>query len=236
MLIALKVLEDNYSYFFFTEDSAIAFDVVEPAYILQMLSLDFGDQKFQIIRKENLVKFKQIEKPRKFLGFFTTHHHLDHAGGDNFMKEYAAHFRFEDKNVEKVDLGIWTIEPIRTPCHTRDSICYYVKNDDSDKNYIVTGDTLFYLGCGKFFEGSAEEMEENFEKLRNYDGVCLYGHDYNSTAIRFNEQFYEIPKEIKEKKFLEMKEEKKWNIFLNYSKYRQLKNLETLRNLKNNFQ
>ena len=41
---------------------------------------------------------------------------------------------------------------------TKGHVCYYV-TQDTDK-IVFTGDTLFLGGCGRFFEGTAEQMYE----------------------------------------------------------------------------
>lgn len=69
-----------------------------------------------------------------------------------------------------------------TPCHTQDSICYLVEDARSNdelsqtpaglkegaqgekKRGVFTGDTLFISGCGRFFEGTAEEMNTALNK------------------------------------------------------------------------
>ncbi len=46
-----------------------------------------------------------------------------------------------------------------TPCHTTGHICYYVTSSDEHvQPAVFTGDTLFLSGCGRFFEGTAEQM------------------------------------------------------------------------------
>lgn len=83
------------------------------------------------------------------------------------------------KHGEKFKIGERiTVTALHTPCHTQDSICYYA--EDGDQRAVFTGDTLFiggmsfliegwkvvvpksiltcYLGCGRFFEGTAQEM------------------------------------------------------------------------------
>ena len=54
-------------------------------------------------------------------------------------------------------------EGLHTPCHTQDSVCYFLEQDDSKA--VFTGDTLFIGGCGRFFEGSAEEMDTALNKI-----------------------------------------------------------------------
>ena len=43
-----------------------------------------------------------------------------------------------------------------TACHTRGSFSYHVM--DQDTSAVFTVDTLFVGGCGRFFEGTAQEM------------------------------------------------------------------------------
>jgi glyoxylase-like metal-dependent hydrolase (beta-lactamase superfamily II) len=73
-----------------------------------------------------------------------------------------------------------SVKALHTPCHTQDSICYYMQ--DGDQRAVFTGDTLFIggmciafkplhplresheliliTGCGRFFEGNAKEMHK----------------------------------------------------------------------------
>lgn len=70
-----------------------------------------------------------------------------------------------------------------TPCHTQDSICFLLDDARAEpelaktpaglvegaagekKRGVFTGDTLFISGCGRFFEGSAEEMNTALNKV-----------------------------------------------------------------------
>lgn len=47
------------------------------------------------------------------------------------------------KETFKIGEGI-TVEALHTPCHTQDSICYYVQ--DGNEKAVFTGDTLFIAG------------------------------------------------------------------------------------------
>lgn len=51
----------------------------------------------------------------------------------------------------KIGQGI-TVTALHTPCHTQDSICWYM--EDGDDRVVFTGDTLF-IG-GKFLGPEAE--------------------------------------------------------------------------------
>jgi hydroxyacylglutathione hydrolase len=46
---------------------------------------------------------------------------------------------------------------LHTPCHTQDSVCYFLEHEGSKA--VFTGDTLFIGGCGKFFEVSAHTLD-----------------------------------------------------------------------------
>jgi hydroxyacylglutathione hydrolase len=52
---------------------------------------------------------------------------------------------------------------LHTPCHTQDSVCYFLEHDGSKA--VFTGDTLFIAGCGRFFEGTPEEMDAALNKI-----------------------------------------------------------------------
>lgn len=59
----------------------------------------------------------------------------------------------------------FTIYCINTPCHTLDSVSYLIMNDKDRKMYLVAGDFLFKLGCGKFFEGEASNFVDSLDNL-----------------------------------------------------------------------
>jgi len=61
--------------------------------------------------------------------------------------------------VLKIGSGL-NVKCLFTPCHTTGHMCYYVthKHNDLITPCVFTGDTLFLSGCGRFFEGSAEQM------------------------------------------------------------------------------
>lgn len=97
--------------------------------------------------------------------------------------------------------NITTIKCLFTPCHTKCSVCYHVK---SSKNYLLTGDFLFKLGCGKFFEGTSDNFIKSLSVIRNNckeDTIMLYGHDYYDNNRRFVE--YLINQSIFEIRFLQ---------------------------------
>ena len=126
-----------------------------------------------------------------------THHHADHVAGTD---EVRARFRCEvvgaaadahrlprlDRALREGDtvrLGGADGRVIDTPGHTRGQINFYF----SDGNVLISGDTLFSLGCGRLIEGTAEEMFASLRKLSTLPGETLVccGHEYTESNARF---------------------------------------------------
>lgn len=83
-------------------------------------------------------------------------------------------------------IGNIAVKGLYTPCHTQDSICWFME-DGADK-VVFTGDTLFHAGCGKFFEGSAEEMNTALNKKLAAlpdDTKVFPGHEYTKSNVKF---------------------------------------------------
>ncbi len=126
-----------------------------------------------------------------------THHHADHvAGTDAVRARFAcpvvgaaadAHRlpRLDQavREGDKVRLGGAEAEVIDTPGHTRGQINFYF----ADGGVLLSGDTLFSLGCGRLIEGTAEEMFASLRKLAALPPktqVCC-GHEYTASNARF---------------------------------------------------
>lgn len=84
------------------------------------------------------------------------------------------------------NIGNIAVKGLYTPCHTQDSICWFM--EDGAEKVVFTGDTLFHAGCGKFFEGNAEEMNTALNKtlaaLPN-DTKVFPGHEYTKSNVKF---------------------------------------------------
>lgn len=83
-------------------------------------------------------------------------------------------------------LGGIAVKGLYTPCHTQDSICWFLQ--DGDQRVVFTGDTLFHAGCGKFFEGNAQEMETALNKTLAAlpdDTKVFPGHEYTKSNVKF---------------------------------------------------
>ena len=127
-----------------------------------------------------------------------THHHADHIAG---VDEVRAHFKGAkvvgaakdahrlpklDQQVNEGDtvaFGNASARVIDTPGHTRGQINYFF----GDGEILLSGDTLFSLGCGRLIEGTADEMFASLRKLAALPGttrVCC-GHEYTESNARF---------------------------------------------------
>jgi hydroxyacylglutathione hydrolase len=116
---------------------------------------------------------------------------------------------------------------LHTPCHTADSICYYAEDRTTDSRAVFTGDTLFIAGCGRFFEGTAEEMHRalNTTLAALPDDTKVYpGHEYTKSNIKFVQSVLDTPPVQKMVSFCESEKEtagkftlgneKEYNVFM----------------------
>ena len=80
-------------------------------------------------------------------------------------------------------LGETRFEVIESGGHTLGHIAYF---DAADRIAFV-GDTLFALGCGRLFEGTAEQMWGSLQRLAALpDETTVYcAHEYTASNARF---------------------------------------------------
>jgi hydroxyacylglutathione hydrolase len=125
-----------------------------------------------------------------------THWHPDHAGGNAEVKAATGAVVIGPAEVEKispvdrlvedgaiVELGETRFQVIDTGGHTLGHITYF---DPADQIAFV-GDTLFALGCGRLFEGTAEQMWGSLSKLAALpaDTAVYCAHEYTASNARF---------------------------------------------------
>ncbi|XP_031669976.1 hydroxyacylglutathione hydrolase, mitochondrial isoform X1 [Oncorhynchus kisutch] len=177
----LPALTDNYMYLLIDEESkeAAIIDPVEPVKVVEA------------IRKHGV----------RLTTVLTTHHHWDHAGGNEKMVRlvpgltvYGGDDRVDAltkkvKHSNTFKVGSLTVKCLFTPCHTTGHICYLVTKDNStEPPAVFTGDTLFVAGCGKFFEGTAEQMYRALIDVlgRLPPETRVYcGHEYTVNNLKF---------------------------------------------------
>ncbi|CAB4256292.1 similar to Saccharomyces cerevisiae YDR272W GLO2 Cytoplasmic glyoxalase II, catalyzes the hydrolysis of S-D-lactoylglutathione into glutathione and D-lactate [Maudiozyma barnettii] len=182
---------DNYCYLLSTHDKKDSW-IIDPAETLEILpKLDQDEMK-------------------SIRAIVNTHHHYDHSQGNLNMVRELKNVANESVTIvagskasqgatelprhgQKYTLGDLEIIAIRTPCHTQDSVCYYVRDPQTNEHGVFTGDTLFTAGCGRFFEGTGSEMDSALNKTLlqsvgepNWGLTKVYpGHEYTKGNVRF---------------------------------------------------
>jgi len=176
-IITIPCLKDNFSYLLICPKSHNA-AVVDPS-------------------ESNPVK-KMVKKYGvKLTTILNTHHHWDHVGGNKELKSENSEIkifghesdrgRIPEQNVflrngDKVSFGEESGFFLYNPGHTSGAITYVF-----DKT-AFTGDTLFAAGCGRLFEGTAEQM---YDSLNNKIGKLpdetkiYFGHEYTESNLNF---------------------------------------------------
>ena len=71
----------------------------------------------------------------------------------------------------------------QVPAHTAGHIAYLLP----DENAAFVGDTLFAMGCGRLFEGTAAQMHANLQRLASLPPETLVycAHEYTLANGRF---------------------------------------------------
>lgn len=172
-IVAVRAFQDNYVWTLRDERHAAVVDPGEAAPVLDYLS------------REKL----------RLVAILATHHHPDHVGGiAELVKKFPVPV-FGPKNepiatltqpvsegdrVAIPELGL-TFDVLDIPGHTRAHVAYY------GAGALFCGDTLFACGCGRLFEGTAEQMFKSLSKLASLpDDTKVYcGHEYTLANIGF---------------------------------------------------
>lgn len=137
------------------------------------------------------------EKGWRLTHILTTHHHGDHTAGHAALKaETGCHIvgpRKEADTIPGIDtqvaegdefsFGDEIVRVLETPGHTLGHVTYWFPKAET----AFVGDTLFSLGCGRIFEGTAEMMWASLQKLMTLPPQTrLYcGHEYTLSNARF---------------------------------------------------
>lgn len=128
---------------------------------------------------------------------WNTHWHPDHTGGNAVIKAAtgctiiapaaeAAKIPTADRLVaegDTVTLGALKAEVIDVPAHTAGHIAYHLP----EAGIVFVGDTLFAMGCGRLFEGTAAQMFANMQRLAALPGdTTVYcAHEYTQSNGRY---------------------------------------------------
>ena len=124
---------------------------------------------------------------------WNTHWHPDHTGGNAAIKEATGcHITGPEAERERIPtldtmvkggdtvaLGAVTAEVIDVPAHTAGHIAFHIPSE----KVAFVGDTLFAMGCGRLFEGTAAQMYDNMRKLEALpDATKIYcAHEYTQS-------------------------------------------------------
>ena len=133
----------------------------------------------------------------KISQIWNTHWHPDHTGGNAEIKQAtgctitgpaaeAGRIPTLDVQVKGGDvegLGDVTADVLDVPAHTAGHIAFHFAEDKA----AFVGDTLFAMGCGRLFEGTAEQMFGNMRALEALgDDTAIYcAHEYTLSNGRF---------------------------------------------------
>lgn len=176
-IIQIPVLNDNYIYLIHEPNSAET-AVVDPAIAQPVLELlDSKGWKLNYI--------------------LNTHHHNDHIGANLELKRItncqilaskADRHRIPGIDIElihgdRIRLGDQVSNIISTPGHTLAHIVYHFPLS----NALFCGDTLFSMGCGRLFEGSAEQMWHSLQHIKKLPTETLIycAHEYTKANAQF---------------------------------------------------
>jgi hydroxyacylglutathione hydrolase len=125
-----------------------------------------------------------------------THWHPDHAGGNAVLKaatgaiivgpEEVKRIAPLDRAVtggETVSLGVTHFAVIDCGGHTLGHVAYF----DAADEVAFVGDTLFVMGCGRVFEGDADQMWASLQRLGGLPPatVVYCAHEYTAANARF---------------------------------------------------
>jgi hydroxyacylglutathione hydrolase len=161
--------------------------------------VDPGDANpiIELFEKENI----------SLKGILITHHHLDHIGGAEQLLAWAnktnhtpviafgplhSGITFLDRVIEdqdEVELFPNVIAKVlAVPGHTLSHLAYFLDQSISNPTpRLYCGDTLFATGCGRLFEGSANDMYQSLKKFAQLPDETLVccAHEYTLSNIKF---------------------------------------------------
>ena len=175
-LIPIPAFNDNYLWLLHDGQRALIVDPGDASPVLQAL-------------RDSHLELESI---------LVTHHHADHTGGINALREATGARVFgpareqlpgpftplEDGDTVQA-LGL-DFQVIDVPGHTAGHIAFFTP-EANGKPLLFCGDTLFSGGCGRLFEGTPEQMLASLDRLAALPGntVVCCTHEYTMANLRF---------------------------------------------------
>ncbi len=178
-IVTIPCRSDNYAYLLVCEETQEA-AVVDPSEAGPVLAA---------IEAEGV----------RVTAIWNTHHHFDHVGGnDAIAKKFSgcaivAHESDKGrvpgqtvfaKDGDAVAVGKEVrATVIFNPGHTLGAISFLLESPAA----VFTGDTLFAAGCGRTFEGTAEQMHSSLVRLTSLapETQVYCGHEYTASNLVF---------------------------------------------------
>jgi hydroxyacylglutathione hydrolase len=173
----IPVLSDNYVWLLHDPESSET-AVIDPA-VAEPVLAEAGRRHWQITQ------------------IWNTHWHPDHIGGNDAIRAAtgckitapaaeAARIPNMDRGVaegDRVNLGEYEARVLEVPAHTAGHIAYHLP----EAGIVFVGDTLFAMGCGRLFEGTAAQMHANMRRLALLppDTLVYCAHEYTLANGRF---------------------------------------------------
>ncbi|KFH00219.1 hydroxyacylglutathione hydrolase [Toxoplasma gondii VAND] len=197
-VMLVPTLSDNYAYLLVDRETkeAACVDPAEP-------------QKVLAAAKKAGVDLKMC---------LCTHKHLDHSGGNEELAQRHPEIQVVGSGYERTpgvqkmvrdgdvfSLGSLRIRVLHAPCHTGGHVLYFVtssKHPEGKAPILFTGDTLFVGGCGRFFEGTAQQMcHALLDVIRSLPKATrVYcGHEYTKSNLEFALKVEPSNKDLQEK-------------------------------------
>lgn len=171
----IPYFDDNFSYlFYYSEDGPKALvDCGDAGPVLEFLN----------------------KKGWKLDLVLATHSHYDHAADiPALLNEFPdlsvvkpkgeARISVPAKEVidgDEIPFGKGKIQILGVPAHTNFCVSYLIENN------VFVGDALFSAGCGRLFEGKAEDLEKAMDKLASLpdETEVYFGHEYTLSNLKF---------------------------------------------------
>ena len=143
--------------------------------------------------------YQFLNKKKWSLDFIlNTHHHWDHTGGNLDLKKIwpkaqVAGFLKDAKRLPGIEIKlkeneVWmpdrfSCKVLSIPGHTLGHIAFYFTKDKK----LFCGDTLFSMGCGRLFEGTASMLLASLKSLAKLplETEIYAGHEYTLNNAKF---------------------------------------------------
>lgn len=158
-----------------------------------------GDDRVAVVDPGEAGPVQQYiaEQGLRIGAYLVTHHHGDHIGGlDALLAEYPAPVHGPRAEADRIgqithalagddqftlDFLDTTFRVIDVPGHTLGHIALFTGEE------LFAGDTLFRGGCGRVFEGDAQQMQTSLATLRDLpEATRVYsGHEYTQKNLAF---------------------------------------------------